>query len=163
MKRGIGNAGVLRVLLGGVAMLLLSLTAALADVPFPEIPKAKGGECVEPPELMRSHHMDFILHQRDETVHQGIRTKKYALTECIDCHVTPGPDGKYPRVTSKQHFCSACHQYAAVRIDCFECHNDHPQGAQQPKPGASGLWSRHGERLTMQGGAGRGPAPGGAR
>lgn len=154
MKRGIGNTGVLRLLAGGLAILLLA--PAAADVPLPEIPKAKGEQCVEPPEVMRRHHMDFILHQRDETMHKGIRTKRYSLKECIDCHVTPGPDGEYPRVSSKQHFCAACHQYAAVRIDCFECHNDRPQAESQPNHGTSGN-GRNAERVTLQGDAGGAP------
>ncbi len=157
MKRGIANAGALRLLAGGLAMLLLSSMAALADVPLPKIPKARGEQCVEPPRVMRRHHMDFILHQRDETMHQGIRTKKYSLTECIDCHVTPGPDGEYPHVSSKEHFCAACHRYAAVRIDCFECHNDRPRTAAQPGPGASGTGQHQGARLSLQGGAGGTP------
>jgi hypothetical protein len=27
-------------------------------------------------------------------------------------------------------FCVACHQYAAVKIDCFECHTGKPGGKQ---------------------------------
>ena len=68
--------------------------------------------------------MKYLLHQRDETVHEGIRTKRFSLEECIDCHVSPAPDA--PRVSSSQHFCNSCHTYAAVNIDCFECHADRP-------------------------------------
>jgi hypothetical protein len=73
--------------------------------------------------------MKYILHQRDETMHQGIRTKQHSLEECIDCHVSSAPDA--PRASSEQHFCNSCHSYAAVRIDCFECHADRPSA----KPG----------------------------
>jgi len=32
--------------------------------------------CVEPTDLMRKEHYMFLLHQRDETVVDGVRTKK---------------------------------------------------------------------------------------
>ena len=99
---------------------------AIAGDLVPEIPPAKGEHCVEPTDVMRRHHMDFILHQRDETMHRGIRTEKFELEECLGCHVRKGPDGEYPRYPSPKHFCNSCHSYAAVHIDCFSCHNDVP-------------------------------------
>jgi hypothetical protein len=80
--------------------------------------------CVEPTADMRRNHMEYILHQRDETMHRGIRTKQYSLEECINCHVSDAPDA--PRYSSEEHFCNSCHSYAAVRIDCFQCHADRP-------------------------------------
>jgi len=80
--------------------------------------------CVEPTAEMRRNHMNYILHQRDETMHEGVRTKQYSLVECINCHVSDAPDA--PRVSSKEHFCNSCHSYAAVSIDCFQCHADRP-------------------------------------
>ena len=53
----------------------------------------KGEVCVEPTEVMRKYHMDFLLHQRDKTVHQGIRTKNHSLVNCIDCHVQKNTQG----------------------------------------------------------------------
>ena len=44
--------------------------------------------CVEPTDVMRKEHYLFLLHQRDETVVNGIRTKNHSLANCIDCHVT---------------------------------------------------------------------------
>lgn len=104
----------------------------LADIPRPDIPEAEG-ECVEPESVMRTDHMKFILHQRNETVHQGIRTSKYSLKECINCHVQPDEQGHYPEITSKKHFCNACHSYAAVKIDCFQCHVAKPEQAVSTK------------------------------
>jgi hypothetical protein len=104
--------------------------AASGDVPYPnipQVPESKAKHCVEPTEVMRRHHMDFILHQRDETMHLGIRTKKYSLSECISCHVNPDANGEYPRISSNQHFCAACHTYTSVTIDCFQCHADVPE------------------------------------
>jgi hypothetical protein len=31
-------------------------------------------------------------------------------------------------VLGKDHFCQSCHNYAAVKIDCFECHSSKPAG-----------------------------------
>ncbi|UCE90412.1 MAG: hypothetical protein JSW10_06270 [Pseudomonadota bacterium] len=108
---------------------------AFAETPLPQIPeaRAKAGAhgCVEPVDEMRKNHMNYILHQRDLTMHEGIRTKQHSLVECISCHVTPGRDGTYPSHNSSDHFCGTCHEYAAVTIDCFECHTSRPQGAQQ--------------------------------
>ena len=111
-------------------------TPALAEDSDPEsdsasffIPKAQRRfseeqACVEPIEDMRANHMEYILDQRDETVHEGIRTKQYSLVECINCHVSDAPDA--PRADSEKHFCNSCHTYASVSIDCFQCHADRP-------------------------------------
>ena len=83
-------------------------------------------ECVEPEDEMRRNHMNYILHQRDETMHNGIRTRQYALEECINCHASKGEDGEYIRVEDPRHFCASCHTYTSVSIDCFQCHADVP-------------------------------------
>ena len=95
----------------------------------PFIPKAQRRYsdtqgCVEPTEEMRKNHMEYILDQRDATVHEGIRTRQYSLEECINCHVSDAPDA--PRVDSEKHFCNSCHTFASVSIDCFQCHADRP-------------------------------------
>ena len=95
----------------------------------PFIPKAQRRYsdtqgCVEPTGEMRKNHMEYILDQRDATVHEGIRTKQYSLDECINCHVSDAPDA--PRVDSEKHFCNSCHTFASVSIDCFQCHADRP-------------------------------------
>ena len=110
------------------AVLALLPAPVPADAPKPEIPRGKGDKCVEPTEVMRRDHMKFILRHRDETMHRGIRTKKYSLAECINCHVPKAEDpARQVHVSSPKHFCSSCHTYAAVTIDCFECHSDVPQ------------------------------------
>ncbi len=110
----------------GWALLALPVQG-IAETPFPTIIEPEGKKCVEPEEVMRREHMEFILHQRDETMHRGIRTSKYSLAECIDCHVQPDENGNIATHKDEEHFCNACHQYAAVSIDCFECHADKPQ------------------------------------
>lgn len=93
-----------------------------ARVPVPEISinKEKGEKCVEPTAVMRRDHMKFILHKRDDTMHNGIRTSKHSFKNCVNCHVNP----KTGSVLGKEGFCASCHTYAAVKIDCFECHTD---------------------------------------
>ncbi|MGB5439262.1 MAG: hypothetical protein WBN57_12265 [Gammaproteobacteria bacterium] len=120
------NTGFIVILLG---MLSAAVTTAMAEGLLPDIPAAQGRfsdaqGCVEPVADMRKNHMEYILHQRDETVHEGIRDKQHSLNECINCHVSNAPDA--PRSSSEKHFCNSCHSYAAVRIDCFQCHADRP-------------------------------------
>ena len=117
--------------------LLFNLSVAQADNLMPEVPRGKGDQCVEPTADMRKNHMKFILHQRDETMHKGIRTSKHSLKECIECHNAPGRDGKVARIGNKEHFCSSCHTYSAVNVDCFECHADKPEKAQYRHTSAS--------------------------
>jgi hypothetical protein len=112
---------------GLVAMSMLPTAALAGDVPMPVIPKAvKGKHCVMPTEDMRKNHMKYILRHRDLVVHDGIRTQKFNLRQCLACHVPREPKGKEIHVSSKKHFCEACHAYAGVKIDCFQCHSDQP-------------------------------------
>ena len=111
-------------------LLLVGMLAACGGQP-PERPKAvkqfsDSQACVEPIAEMRKNHMKYILHQRDKTVHEGIRTREHSFEECINCHVAPKSDGSYPAANTTEHFCSSCHLYSAVKIDCFQCHNDNP-------------------------------------
>jgi len=101
----------------------------MAGTPFPKIqePEGEGVKCVQPEEEMKRNHMNYILHQRDKTVYEGIRTETYSLAKCIDCHVEPDENGHIASIESDEHFCNTCHQYASVQIDCFECHADRPQ------------------------------------
>ena len=67
--------------------------------------------------------MKLLKHQRDETVHNGIRTKRYSLTGCIECHASRKTGSV---IGSDQNFCQGCHSYAAVALDCFDCHASKP-------------------------------------
>lgn len=123
------------VLVGLTALPMMSTAGELG--PKPPKAKAKASEktkCVEPVAEMRKNHMTFLKHKRDETLREGVRTKTHSLTECIDCHVTPNDKGEYPRVGDSEHFCSSCHNYAAVTVDCFDCHSDLPQDASKSNP-----------------------------
>ena len=78
-------------------------------------------------------HYEFILHHRDVTVHDGIRTAKHSLKNCINCHIQKDKNGVYPRADSAEHFCAACHLFTSVEIDCFSCHADRPEEAYTSK------------------------------
>lgn len=109
------------------------------DVPLPVIPKGQGEACVADTGYMRRNHMTLLRHQRDETMRQGIRGNPYSLEECIACHAVSGPDARPLSVDSPQHFCRACHDYAAVSIDCFQCHASRPEsGLMADDPRGSG-------------------------
>jgi len=119
---------------GSVVIALAVMLALLAgpgqaateasEVPLPTLSKAfKGEQCVEPANVMRREHMNFLKHQRDETLREGIRGKKYSLKQCVECHATADPNIKGGKVRTLQPFCAQCHEYAAVSLDCFSCHN----------------------------------------
>lgn len=102
-------------------LLCLCIPAALAaeaNTPKPDI--GKGGQCVKDTQWMRKNHMHLLKHQRDETVHKGVRDDKIGLKVCIECHASKKDDSVIARNDS---FCVACHHYEAVKIDCFECHS----------------------------------------
>jgi hypothetical protein len=105
------------------------IAPAQAGAPKPVIERAaKGDRCVEDTAFMRRNHMELLKHHRDETVHLGIRTRKYSLKGCIDCHASKETGSV---AAAKDDFCVSCHAYAAVKIDCFDCHSTKPQGAAQ--------------------------------
>jgi hypothetical protein len=116
-----------------LAIALLSLAgAAVAAPPLPAVPRATPGtQCVEAPAAMRRNHMEWLKHQRDATVHGGIRGAKHSLKDCVACHATT-PSGSV--AAAPGDFCSSCHEYAAVKIDCFECHTGKPPALARAKP-----------------------------
>ena len=101
--------------------------APVSNTPMPTISKGKGDACVAPTDWMRRFHMTALNHKRDDTVHEGIRTPKFSLKGCIDCNQVKGADGKAVTVSDERHFCRSCHDYAAVKVDCFECHASRPE------------------------------------
>jgi hypothetical protein len=126
--------------------------AGESRVPFPAITQGKGEQCVEPTPVMRREHMIFLRHQRDRTVHLGIRTKQHSLAGCIDCHVNEDAEGNTLPVNAPGQFCESCHAFAGVKIDCFGCHAAKPDsgGARRSSawrlfgPGASGAYALEG-------------------
>jgi predicted CXXCH cytochrome family protein len=104
---------------------------ALADesagrTPVPVIPKGKGDHCVRDTNFMRRYHMVMLKHQRDETVHEGVRGGDFSIKACVNCHAVNGADGQPVSYADPKHFCRSCHDYESVKIDCFECHQSKP-------------------------------------
>ncbi len=89
----------------------------------PPVEKARGGQCVEDPAFMRRNHMKLLKHQRDDTMHGGVRTGKYSLKACVACHASSVSQSVSAEAGD---FCQSCHTYAAVKIDCFGCHASQP-------------------------------------
>lgn len=110
--------------LAGVLLGLLSvLGSAQAGEAVDGSAKAdKLDQCVAPTQDMRRNHFEMIKHQRDLTVHQGIRKTDDSLAGCVDCHARKDAAGAGVPVDSEGQFCAGCHEYAAVSIDCFSCH-----------------------------------------
>ena len=99
----------------------LSLAYARTDKPVVVIERP--GQCVEATDVMRRDHMKFLLHQRERTMREGIRTKAHSLAGCVECHAS----AKTGSVLGEQGFCESCHRYASVKLDCFECHASKPE------------------------------------
>lgn len=93
------------------------------------IPGSKAADlesCVRETGFMRRNHMELIEHQRDVTVHEGIRATTDSLAGCIDCHVSYDQQQQPVSVYSNGQFCNTCHEFAAVNLDCFGCHSTVP-------------------------------------
>lgn len=105
------------------AAFAIAAAAVAADkssrVALPSIEIEKSGSCVAPTDVMRRDHMKMLLRQRDLTVHEGLREPRFSLKNCVNCHASE----KTGSVLGKDGFCSGCHTYASVSIDCFECHS----------------------------------------
>jgi hypothetical protein len=108
-----------------LAMPGVALTAS-ADAPAAS---AKADRCVEDTPFMRRNHMELLKHHRDRTVHEGIRTTRHSLANCVACHADKETGSVVGRNSSgRDGFCAGCHSYVGVTLDCFECH------ATKPKP-----------------------------
>ena len=101
---------------------ICALSARAEDAgrtPKPVIVIESKEHCIAPPAQMRREHPDMLRHQRDRTVRHGERGMKVSLNACIACHA----DRQSGSVIGSEHaFCQGCHSYAAVHIDCFDCH-----------------------------------------
>ena len=113
-----------------LALLLPAFAFSSDRVPKPVIDIDKPGRCVEDTATMRREHPDMLKHQRDLTMHEGIRTRKHSLKECVACHAS----AKTGSVLGEKGFCQSCHEYASVTIDCFGCHASKPKLAAGAKP-----------------------------
>ena len=115
-----------------VALCLCGSALAAGRTPQPEVERARAGtQCVEPADVMRRNHMAFLKHQRDDTVRGGVRGAKHSLKGCIDCHANVQTRSV---AQAEGNFCVGCHSYAAVKIDCFECHTSKARVVSQGAP-----------------------------
>ena len=107
--------------LAAASLLWGAVAAEPADrTPKPAIEPAKAGtQCIAPTEVMRRDHPKMLTHQRDDTVRGGIRGAQASLRGCIDCHAGAAT---HSVAKAPGDFCVSCHGYAAVKIDCFDCH-----------------------------------------
>lgn len=123
----------LAALIGAAAVLAAPSFEAAAGADKPTLTRGKGDKCVEDTEFMRRNHMDLLKHQRDETMHKGIRTTKHSLKQCVECHASEKTGSV---AAAKEDFCAACHSYAGVKLDCWDCHATKPmakKAGQEPK------------------------------
>jgi len=111
-----------------IGLLLVGAVFAADDAgrtPRPVVERAAPGtSCLADPAFMRRNHMDLLKHQRDETVHGGVRGSGHSLKACIDCHASQKTRSV---AKAETNFCVSCHSYVAVKIDCFECHTSQPR------------------------------------
>ena len=99
----------------------------------PTMPPATGEPHPQGNEFMRAYHMELMKHDRDLTMYDGIRETDGSLKACFDCHtVTDDETGDPVTYEDERHFCRTCHDYAAVKVDCFMCHRSTPEGFEEP-------------------------------
>ncbi len=117
------------VLLGMVLLSVPSIglsQAGLSEV-VPGSRAAGLDACVAPTEDMRRNHMEHLLHKRDKTMRQGIRTLEFSLNECVSCHVAKNDTGQFTPIADEGQFCQSCHKRVGQKIDCFQCHRTTPE------------------------------------
>lgn len=117
------------------AVLLLAPALTVASAPKPALKIETPGQCIAPAEEMRRNHMEMLKHQRDRTLRQGIRGEKASLNECISCHASKSTG----TVLGKGGFCQECHSYAAVKLDCWDCHQPKARHKVAGTPDAAGV------------------------
>jgi hypothetical protein len=90
----------------------------------PQIRQLAKKKCIEPTAFMRSSHMELINSWRTAVVREGERVyiasdgRKVTMSlsqNCLGCH------------SNKEQFCDTCHNYAAVKPNCWSCHNVPPE------------------------------------
>jgi hypothetical protein len=110
-------------LLGVLAGLAAAPAVVVTGANTPTLEKGKGEKCVEDTQFMRRNHMDLLKHHRNDTLRKGIRTTKHSLKGCVDCHASAKTGSV---AASKGDFCAGCHAFAAVKLDCRDCHATKP-------------------------------------
>ncbi|MHB8254472.1 MAG: hypothetical protein ACYDEV_12420 [Acidiferrobacter sp.] len=96
------------------------------SVPLPKIPQASG-HCVLPTALIRREHMMLLRTVREQIVRHATGNPADRLTHCVSCHVQKNAAGQPIPVNAPGQFCSSCHVYVGVKVDCFACHAAVPE------------------------------------
>lgn len=122
----------LAALAGAAVLVAAPAHEVAAGVDLPKLERGKGEKCVEETQFMRRNHMDLLKHHRDDTMRRGIRTTKHSLKGCVECHASEKTGSV---AAGKEDFCAACHSYASVKLDCWDCHATKP-GKKLAKPSA---------------------------
>jgi hypothetical protein len=117
------RSGLRLIALAGAWAGLVVSAGVQAGVDLPQLERGKGDKCVEDTQYMRRNHMELLKHHRDKTMHQGIRTKQHSLKGCVECHAS-AKSGSV--AAGKDDFCAACHSYAGIKLDCWDCHATKP-------------------------------------
>nr|AFI78401.1 sulfur oxidation protein DsrJ [uncultured bacterium ws101A12] len=122
-----------RVLLIFGLFLAAAIPAAAQDAGLgPAIPKATGEPHPEGNGFWRRNHMDLMKHDRDLTMYDGDREILASLSECFECHTATDTAGTPVTYEDPGHFCRTCHDFAAVKVDCFMCHRSTPEDFEEP-------------------------------
>ncbi len=94
---------------------------------WPEVPKATGEPHPEGNEFWRKNHPLLLLQDRDLALRAGERDIQASIASCVVCHaVKDDVTGQPVPYEDERNFCRVCHDYVAVRIDCFVCHRSTP-------------------------------------
>ena len=125
-----------------LALMLGAAAPAVAQDYGPDIPKATGEPHPEGNDYMRRWHMTMMKHDRDVTMYEGVRPVGASLAQCFDCHTVKDEQGTPVTYEDERHFCRTCHDYAAVKVDCFDCHRSTPEGFEEPALHAQSFWDR---------------------
>jgi hypothetical protein len=125
---------------GGKIIVSLVIVVALLSLPFfynirkankgpvinlntPAIQQLAVKQCIESTEFMRANHMQLLVKWRDEAVRKGKteyinsqgKSFKISLQTCLNCHSDPA-------LNTSDQFCVSCHNYTAVKPNCWSCH-----------------------------------------
>ncbi|MBI4670034.1 MAG: sulfate reduction electron transfer complex DsrMKJOP subunit DsrJ [Elusimicrobia bacterium] len=89
-----------------------------SHVPDPQI-APDTPRCVRDKDYMKANHMDLLNKWRNQVVRRGERKfmtadgRQFDMSfsrTCLKCHA------------NQQKFCAQCHDYAAVKLYCWDCH-----------------------------------------
>ena len=84
--------------------------------PLDPEPPSSPARCIQNPQYMRLHHMEYLRDLREAVVRDADRSGlggngERGIGACGTCHV------------EQSSFCDRCHTPAGVQLDCFDCHD----------------------------------------